>query len=131
MSREKSYRIEINDRVLWVTALGVTTLRDTEEYVEEFRRTVQPLLGAPWACVLDMRGWLPSPSETFALYRDNSLWCFARQLSYVVVILPLEPVQAWQYIKATDVPRPDTVITERAADENQARSVLRALGYLD
>lgn len=126
----KAYQLRLEQQTLWVTAFGTSTLRDVEEYVREFRLLVQPLLLKPWACVLDMRQWQPSPIETFALFQDNSIWCIRHNLACAQVLLPADPLLAWQYLKSTDVGKPAGFRSERVSDEAEARKNLQALGFL-
>jgi hypothetical protein len=127
---QKPYLLKLQDRSLWVTAQGVATLHNTREYIAEFTTLVSGLVQQPWALVLDLRGWQPSPMEVFELLRQHSRWCFAQQLLHVEIIQPADPLLVWQYLKATEVERPDALVRNFAADETAARLSLQAAGFL-
>jgi hypothetical protein len=127
---EPAYVLRLEQRTLWVKAIGVWTSRDISEYIRDFRTTVQPVIGAPWALVLDVRQWQTSPKEIFAGVTDNSIWCVKHHLTHVIALLPADHVIGWQFLKATSIDMPETLVRQRADSEQEARDNLIAAGYL-
>ncbi|WP_337878723.1 hypothetical protein [Rheinheimera sp.] len=126
----KAYQLKLEQRVLWVKAIGVSTVLQTEEYIKAFRETVQPVLHEPWAVVLDMSLWQPSPAQSFALLQDNSVWALAHNLKHVEILLPADPILTWQYLKATDTDKPLDLTRHLASDEQDARQSLIQAGFI-
>ncbi len=127
---QPAYRLKLEQRTLWVRAIGVWTVRDIADYIADFRATVQPILGQPWALVLDVREWQTSPKEIFAGVADNSTWCVQHQLAHVVALLPADHVIGWQFLKATAVEMPPSLVRQRADSEQEARNNLVSAGFL-
>lgn len=127
--RKQVYRIEVTAQTLWVSVTGTSNRRTTEAYVADFRQAAQTLITRSWACVLDLRSWLPSPHEAFALLQDNTRWCYAHGLSCVVVILPTDSFSVWQYLKATEVEHAPQILRHKVAEPAQAQDFLRQHGY--
>lgn len=131
MKHKQPFFLIVKDRVLQVTANGVWTLTDATEYVDQLRNLVQPLINEPWAIILDARDWHVSPAEVFALLRDNTQWCFQHKLMYAVTLLPDDSMLQWQFIKATDIEKPQGFESHFVNNEPAAEVLLRAAGYLD
>jgi len=126
----KAYQLKLEQRVLWVKAIGVSTVLQTEEYIKAFRETVQPVVHEPWAVVLDMQLWQPSPAQAFTLLQENSVWALARNLKHVEILLPADPILTWQYLKATDAEKPLDLTRHVAANEEEARQSLIQAGFI-
>lgn len=126
----KAYQIQQIDQVLWVQVFGVSTLLGTEEYVRDFRTLVAPATAKPWAVVLDIRQWQPSPAQALELLKQNSVWAIANNLHHVELLLPTDELLTWQYLKATEVQKPAYLTRHIAEDEASARQFLQAAGYL-
>lgn len=125
-----SYQLELNSKVLFVKAFGITTMRDVNDYVRDFRELVRPIIHKPWACVLDMRSWQPSPAEQFAVLRDNTTWCMHHNLALSVILLPSDPLLAWQFIQTTNVAKPDNFRSVKAVDDEDVMEILQQEGFL-
>lgn len=126
----KAYQLKLIDQVLWVQVFGVSTLLGTEEYVRDFEALVAPVTAKPWAIVLDIRKWQASPAQSFELLKQNSVWAIANNLHHVELLLPADQMLTWQYLKATEVEKPDYLTRHTAEDEESARLYLQAAGYL-
>lgn len=131
MKHCKPFSLELTDRVLRVTAFGVWTLVDAREYVRQMRLLVQPVINNDWACILDARLWKMSPAEVFSLLRDNTLWCYQRKLMYAVTLLPDDKMLQWQFIKTTEMEKPEGFVSRLAEDDLAAYALLRAAGYMN
>lgn len=131
MKNRKAFSLSLEQRVLWVRADGVWNERTANDYVQEFRQLVQPILTEPWAVVLDIRHWQLSTAQVFSVLKDNTRWCFEHNLHHVETIYADNAVVMWQFVKATQVSnRPANLISQVATDEHAARSVLQAAGFL-
>ncbi|WP_233079009.1 hypothetical protein [Rheinheimera soli] len=126
----KAYQLQLMDQVLWVQVFGVSSLLGTEEYIRDFRALVAPIVSTPWAVVLDIRQWQASPAQSLDLLRQNSVWAFAHNLHHVELLLPADEMLTWQYLKATEVEKPEYLTRHIAEDEESARMFLQAAGYL-
>lgn len=130
MKHAKPFSLELTDRVLRVTAYGVWTLADAKEYVRQFRLLMAPIIDEDWAIILDARRWQLSPADVFSLLQDNTLWCYQRNLKYVVTLLPEDHLLRWQFAKATEISRPLALSSHLAQDEQAAFDMVRAAGYM-
>jgi len=130
MKQHKAYQLTLEKRTVWVKATGIVTVRSAGDYQRDLKQLVQPLLGSPWALVMDVRSWQPSPLAVIDILKEVSLWCFANQLKFVVVLQPNDALLAWQYLKATDVTKPADLIRHLVADDQQARQQLTVAGFL-
>lgn len=130
MKQQKAYQLTLENRTVWVKANGIVTVRSAGDYQRDLKQLVQPLLGSPWALVMDVRSWRPSPLAVIDILKELTLWCFANQLKCVVVLQPDDALMAWQYLKATDVTKPADLIRHLAADDQQARQQLTMAGFL-
>lgn len=128
--RHSNYQLYLQQQALWVDALGVTTLRDAEDYVRDFRQLVRPIIHKPWAIVLDMRRWQASPAEQFPIFRDNTRWCVEHNLHLALILMPENALLAWQFLQSTDVPRPDYFLSQKVENDEQALAILKERGYL-
>ena len=131
MKNKKAFSLNLEERVLWVRADGVWNGRTANDYVQEFRQLVKPIVAEPWAVVLDIRHWQLSPADVFILLKDNTRWCFEHNLRHVETIYADNAVVMWQFVKATEVAiRPVDLVSQVARTEAAAREVLQAAGFL-
>ncbi|WP_372627386.1 hypothetical protein [Arsukibacterium sp.] len=130
MKNMQAFSLSLEQRVLWVRATGIWNDRTANDYVEDFRELVRPLLAAPWAIVLDIRHWQLSPASVFSVLTDNTRWCFEHNLRYVVTIYADNALVMWQFVKATDTMKPRDLVSQVAEDEHAARKALQTAGYL-
>lgn len=128
--QKSSYQIRRTGAVLWVQAYGITTMRDVQDYLADFRRTIEPVADQPWACVMDMRRWQPSPAEQFAALRENTTWCMQHNLRLAIVLLPADPLLAWQFVQTTLVEKPTDFLSVRAKDDEETIEILQQQGFL-
>ena len=126
---QKAYQLKTVRQIILARAEGVSTVAQTEAYIEEFQHLVRHFANKPWALILDLRLWQPSPLPVFELLRKHTLWCFEQQLTHVELIQPNDAVLAWQYIKATDVEKPKGIVRKLAENEEQAMKSLEAAGF--
>ena len=130
MKNMQAFSLSLEQRVLWVRAAGIWNDRTANDYVREFRKVVEPIVKQPWAVVLDIRHWQLSPADVFSILKDNTQWCFSRNLSHVETIYADNAVVMWQFVKATDTKKPQDLVSHVATDDNAARQSLRAAGFL-
>lgn len=131
MQPHKAYRISIEDRTIWVTVQGVSTVLTTRDYIQELKRKVKNLSFAPWAIVLDLRKWEASPAEIFLMLQQATSWCLEHNLRHSETLLPENTLLMWQFVKTTDVDKPDFLTSNIAVDDEAARLSLQAAGYLN
>ena len=131
MKHKVAFHLQLEQRLLVVTANGVWTLNDAKEYVQALRKLVQPITGRPWAIIMDTSAWQLSPADVFAVLQDNTRWCFENQLAMAVTILPEDTLLRWQFGKATAINKPDGFISEFAADVATARQMVQAAKVIE
>jgi len=130
MKHKKPYQLDLEQRTLILRAQGVSTLLSAEDLARDYQKLVAPLLDDKWGLLLDIRQWQPSPQPVFEVLRHLVSWSFAHNLRQVDVIQPNDPLLLWQYLKSTDVERPDDVLRSIHDNETAARLSLQAAGYL-
>ena len=64
------------------------------------------------------------------LLKQNSEWAIANNLHHVELLLPADEMLTWQYLKATEVEKPEYLTRHIAESEESARLNLQAAGYL-
>jgi hypothetical protein len=131
MKHKKPYQLAVEQQTLVLTPVGVSTLLSTEEMSREFMALASATQKNSWALLLDLRQWQPSPQPVFEVLKQLVSWSFANRLQQVDMIQPNDTILLWQYLKATDVPRPEHVVKKIHDDEATARLSLQAAGYLN
>lgn len=129
--QQQFYQLKVIDKTLWVTAYGSSKLSVVQAYVRDFRAEASALIAKPWACVLDLREWQPSPHEALALLQDNTRWCYQHRLQLGIAIVPDNAVSAWQYLKATSEFTPPDAIRYQVKTIAEAEEILSKAGYLN
>lgn len=124
------YQIRRTGHVLWVSADGITTLRDVQDYIQDFRATIGPVIHQPWACVLDLRHWQPSPAELFGLLRDNTRWSLEHNLQLAIVLMPENALLAWQYLQSTQVEKHAGFTSLKAQSDAEVLELLQQHGFV-
>lgn len=130
MKANTAFELTLQDNTLWVKADGVWTLSTAKAYVKAFRNTVQPVIGQPWALVLDIRSWQVSPAEVFSLLVDNTNWCYENNLQHVETICAENSLVMWQFAKATLAEKPAHLVSKLAADSASAKWALYQAGFI-
>ncbi len=130
MKRHQAYQLHAEGQTIWVKPNGILTMRSAQEYQHELKQLAQPIVGKPWAMVMDLTCWQPSPLPVVDILKQVSSWCFAHQLTHVALILPPDPLLTWQYLKATDVAKPADFVRYQVANVQEARQVLADAGFL-
>lgn len=130
MKYKKPYQLALEQRTVILTAQGVSTLLSAEDLARDYQKLVAPLLAEKWGLLLDIRQWQPSPQPVFEVFRQLVSWSYQHNLRQVDLIQPNDPLLLWQYLKSTDVERPDDVLRNIHDNETAARLSLQAAGYL-
>lgn len=129
MKHKAAFKLELQQRVLILTANGVWTLTDAKDYVRQLRAMVQPIISKPWAIIMDTAAWQMSPADVFALLQDNTRWCFNNNLMQAVTILPDDQLLKWQFSKVTATEKPKGFISQTAGNIAAARKLVQAAGF--
>lgn len=130
MLSKKPFALKLEQRVLWVSTQGLWTTANAEQYVQEFRNLVKPIVAAPWALVLDIRQWQICPADVLKLCVENTEWCYRHRLAHVETIYADNTMVLWQFAKATAASKPEQLVSQAAADEQSARQALQRAGFL-
>lgn len=131
MKHKAAFHLQLEQRLLVVTANGVWTLNDAKEYVTAFRKLVQPITNNAWAIIMDASAWQLSPADVFAVLQDNTRWCFEHQLVMAITILPEDQLLRWQFGKATAINKPEGFISEFTSDVATARQMVQAAKVIE
>lgn len=130
MKRQQAYQIRLESRTVWVKPKGIITVLSAKDYQHDLQQLAQPLIGTPWAMVMDLTNWKPSPLPVVEVLKQITLWCFANQLTHVALLQPDDPLLTWQYLKATDVEKPADLVRFQVSTELEARQQLVNAGFL-
>ncbi len=131
MKHQKPYQLALEQRTVILSAQGMSTPLSTRDLASDYQALVQPLLTAPWALLLDLRQWQLSPQPVFEVLKELVSWSYANNLQQVDVVQPDNAILLWQYLKASDVQRPEKVVRTIHDSEIAARLSLQAAGYLN
>lgn len=130
MKRQQAYQIHTEGQTIWVKPLGIVTTRSAQDYQHDLKQLAQPFIGRPWAMVMDLTYWQPSPLPVVDILKQVTAWCFANQLKQVALIQPQDPLLMWQYLKSTDVTKPTDLVRYQVCNAQEARQVLAKAGFL-
>jgi len=130
MAAKGAFEITLEHKTLWVKASGVWTIKTAKDYVATFQQTITPIIDRPWAAVFDFAEWKMSPADVFTLLRENTEWAIKHNIHCVLAIDVEDKLLIWQFLKVTNVTRPDYLQTGFIASVAQARETLRAGGYI-
>lgn len=86
-SLEYSFEVDI-DRAIILEQITGSWKKDTaKRYHEDFMEEVQPLLGKPWAKLVDLRQWKTSYPDMVAVIGRHLSWCKNNNLALAVNVL--------------------------------------------
>ena len=74
-SLEFSFDVDTEKRVIYEKIYGVWRKETADTYHQEFEAAVQPLLGKPWAKVVDLINWKTSYPEMVQVVARHLRWC--------------------------------------------------------
>jgi hypothetical protein len=83
------YTIDIDEvnAVVYVKVYGQWTAETAQRYHEEFKRDVQPLLGKPWAKLVDLTSWKTSRNEVTSVIGRHMAWLRANNVALSIYVI--------------------------------------------
>lgn len=101
------YNIEIDsDRKIVIAKIyGIWKLETAEEYHEEYRELVKPLLKSKWAKLTNLSNWKSSYPEIIEVLGEHKRWCHDNGAIYSVYVIenPVTTKQLKQIINRGNV----------------------------
>ena len=73
-SLEFSFRVDADNGVIYAKIHGMWKAETARSYHEEFKAEVAPLLGGPWAKLIDLSNWRTSYPEVNAIIGRHMAW---------------------------------------------------------
>lgn len=86
-SLEFSFDVDTENRVIYEKIYGVWRKETANEYHREFMAAVQPLLGAPWAKLVDLINWKTSYPDMVGVVARHLRWCRENGLELSINVL--------------------------------------------
>jgi hypothetical protein len=85
-----SYRFEVfaGTRIFYEVCVGRWSRAFTEKYIARFKEEVAPLLGAPWAKLCDLGGWLSTHPDAVELIMGFLTWSIDAGMAHVAYVIP-------------------------------------------
>ena len=74
-SLEYSFDVDVENAIIYEKIFGIWKLSTAESYYEDFKEEVQPLLGKPWAKLVDLTNWKTSYPEVIKKIGEHLEWC--------------------------------------------------------
>ncbi len=73
-SLEYSFDVDKKNRVIYVKAFGIWKADIARSYVEDFKTEVQPIIGKPWAKLIDLSSWKTSYPDVVEIIGSHMDW---------------------------------------------------------
>ena len=83
------YTIDVDEAnaVVYVKVYGQWTAETAYRYHEEFKRDVQPLLGKPWAKLVDLTSWKTSRNEVTSVIGRHMAWLRGNNVALSIYVI--------------------------------------------
>lgn len=86
-SLEYSIDVDKENSVIYAKIHGRWTAKTAESYHEDFRTEMEPLLGQPWARVVDLTNWKTSRNEVTEVIGKHMAWCRKNDISLSIYVI--------------------------------------------
>ena len=73
-SFEYSFNLDEKNRVIYVKIHGIWKAETARKYHQEFKKEVQPILGKPWAKLVDLTNWKTSYPDMIKVIGEHMDW---------------------------------------------------------
>lgn len=84
---EYSFDVDEENDVIYAKVFGIWKADTARSYHEDFKAEVAPLLGKPWAKVVDLTNWKTSFPEVIKIIGEHMSWSRANKVSLSLYIL--------------------------------------------
>ena len=79
-SLEYSFDVDVANRIIYEKIDGIWKESTAEDYHRDFQEEVKPLIGKPWAKLVDLLGWKTSYPGMVAVVGKHLKWCKANNM---------------------------------------------------
>ena len=73
-SLEFSFRVDTDCAIIFAKVHGLWKADTAKSYHDEFKEEVKPLLGKPWAKLIDLSGWRTSYPDVITIIGKHMIW---------------------------------------------------------
>ncbi len=86
-SLEYTIEVDLENAVVYAKVYGQWTAETAQRYHDEFKKEVQPLLGQPWAKIVDVSNWKTSRNEVTAVVGKHMSWSKANGVALSIYVI--------------------------------------------
>jgi len=79
--------VDVENAVVYVKVYGQWKAETAERYHEDFKEQMQPLIGKPWAKIVDLTSWKTSRHEVTAVIGRHMAWSRANQVALSIYVI--------------------------------------------
>lgn len=126
MLEHGSFKIEVINQVIFVRFFGAWNNETSIRMCREFQTKAKPILGKPWACLVDLREWELGGPEVWDPIVQVNHWCTENGQEMEAVVCEME-VQKY-IMKKTHAALPITK-SSFFRSEKEAKDWLNEYGY--
>ena len=117
MSSTAEFDVSTHGNLIKVRLRGVWTIQIDIEYLTELTRQMQHVKGAPWAMLVDMRGWvMPQAVTDYKLEFRHSLERRNQKAECWIVDTPNQGDHLVHYFEEAKVPLARHTVEQQALD---------------
>jgi len=79
--------VDVENAVVYVKVYGQWKAETAERYHEDFKKEMQPLLGKPWAKIVDLTSWKTSRNEVTTVIGKHMAWSRANRVALSIYVI--------------------------------------------
>ena len=81
------FDVDEKNRIIYEKIHGIWQAKTAQDYHEDFKAAVEPLLDQPWAKLVDLSGWKTSYPAVIGIIGKHLKWCREHNLALSVNVL--------------------------------------------
>jgi hypothetical protein len=86
-SLEYSFDVDVKNRIIYAKVFGSWKADTARGYSDDFRVEVQPILGKPWAKLIDLTNWKTSYPDVIKIIGDHMEWSRKNDVALSLYVL--------------------------------------------
>lgn len=86
-SLEYTFDVDTKNRVIYAKVFGIWKAEIARGYHEDFKVEVQPILGKPWAKLIDLTNWRTSYPEVIDIIGEHMEWSRQHDVALSLYVL--------------------------------------------
>jgi hypothetical protein len=86
-SLEYSFRVDTDSGIIFAKIHGLWKAVTAKSYHDDFKAEVQPLLGKPWAKLIDLSNWRTSYPDVITIIGKHMMWSTQNGCALSVYVL--------------------------------------------